>query len=386
MCVLVVSDERRPTEEELEKMAAVNRDGGGVAWREKSSPKLERPDLVKWEKGLDLDQMKELIAELPMPFVFHFRLSSCGGTSKDVTHPFPVEKEVSTALSGNTKGYVLFHNGHWSYWRDKGIDGAIRNKIRVPSGNWTDTRVMAWLAHLHGPHILDLIDEKVILFSPTKIEIFHPDGWSRVKNLLVSNRIWEHQFVPHSPAYDNTDYSYLNIHKGAVQICRSGNCKENVILNSFYCADHQPPCRELHCSKVRVGGTEHCASHQPLCIQRDCVEVSEVGEKFCLKHLSKLPEDRTKPLVQLIDGAGESKVVPFRGSAAVAREGPHRPANAATPDPCLPAVLTDVALQDESRWARSINGKPAHHHASHDEIDKALAKIFGDAPGTQHLM
>src|SRR5207249_3775540 len=94
----------------------------------------------------------------------------------------------------------LFHNGHWSPYKDKGIDGAIRNRVKVPEGKWSDTRVMAWLAHLHSHSILELIDEKVIVFGPEKIEIFNHAQFSRVNDLLVSNRGWE------GYSYKSTDH------------------------------------------------------------------------------------------------------------------------------------------------------------------------------------
>src|SRR5713101_4218514 len=98
MCVLVVADKRRPTDEEMEKMFFTNPDGAGIAWREKTSPKLEFPDVVKWEKGLTLDEIRELSKEAPLPHVLHFRIASCGGKTKEMTHPFPIEREMRSDL------------------------------------------------------------------------------------------------------------------------------------------------------------------------------------------------------------------------------------------------------------------------------------------------
>ena len=358
ICILGVADKRKPTEEELDKMAVVNKDGAGIAWRENG--------LVKWEKGLSLDEIKVLVKQVPIPFTFHFRLASCGPREKEVTHPFPIERDVRTDLTGSTKGYVLFHNGHWPAWKDRGLDGALKNKVRIPDGKWTDTRVMAWLTHLHGTGVLEFIDEKVILFGPTKIEIFHPEGWFRIENLLVSNRAWEHQYIPKG-TIDVDDYSdawdYQSHHGSywmnrGMQICRSGSCRNDVVKDSYYCNDHQPPCRQYQCSIPRAGGTEYCANHQSLCKMLNCKDVRVVGELYCLKHLSG-------------SSGGTPTIVPFHNSPRLVQEGADQQDEAprvqsevgsvggivpgTTP---LEADTEPLAIREEEwQWAREINVK-----------------------------
>ena len=343
MCVLVVADKRRPTIVEIEKMFAQNPDGAGIAWRDvgNNSPRDAEPNVIKWEKGLDLANIKELSNEAPLPYVLHFRLASCGGKLKELTHPFPVEKDVRGTLSGETRGKVLFHNGHWGPWKDKGIDGAIRNKVRVPEGKWNDTRVMAWLAHLHGSSILELIDEKVILFGPKSIEIFHPDGWFRIEgDLLVSNTIWERQYIHHQR--DNEDWDYIG--SGTYQhnpTCRFTTCNNTAMHNTWYCHLHQPLCQWANCKLNRIDGTSHCLMHQPLCQQNGCTDMSVPTKHFCVKHLNLPIKD------------GSLIVIPEQsGSLSLKTEVKE------TEDTRL-AVLVDPVLQSMKRWACSIN-KPAH--------------------------
>lgn len=345
MCVLGVADKRRPTDDELTKMAESNPDGAGVAWRERSSPTLAAPDVVKWEKGLTLTEMKEFCAQLPMPFAFHFRIASCGGRTQEMTHPFPIEREMRPQLSGELKGFVLFHNGHWAPWKDKGIDNAIHHKIKVPEGKWSDSRVMAWLAHIHGHAILELIDEKVILFGPNKIEIFHPDGWFRVNDLLVSNRVWEHQNYGGFQGRrtfmgDEDDTGYGGLHSGAGTVCIYSTCLEPRVGVTYYCELHQPPCRYYQCSIPRVAGSENCPEHQPFCTMNGCKNPQQFGKKFCLTHLITAPAAETV--------VPPEDLVPFRSSPAgedVARA------------VLVPAILIDPELQDRSRWARALNPK-----------------------------
>lgn len=340
MCVIFVADKRRPSDEELEKMEKTNGDGAGVAWQE--------GDHVKWVKGLTLEEMKPFCANLPMPFVGHFRIASIGGKTPEMTHPHPVERDMRADLSGEIKGSVLFHNGTWHQWKDRGLDGTIKNKVKVPSGRWNDTRVMAWLAHLHGPGVLEFIDEKVILLSPSKIEIFHPDGFYRVNELLVSNRIWENQFMNggYNDSHNNWD-SYYGGGAQPNQICRQHACNKKVMVPSWYCEDHQPPCRWAQCSKPRVGGSEHCAEHQPVCSERQCLQPREPHERFCLKHLIITPpaggtNGRVLPLTRLqVEAEISDDMIQVDSQ---------------------PAVMTDPVLQQQRRWACGINPKVIKPH------------------------
>lgn len=174
----------RPTPEQIEKCYEQNPSGAGVAWREGG--------LVKWKKGLNLQEAQDLIAELPMPFVAHFRIPSCGGSVKSLCHPFPINKAVSLALEGETKDYVLFHNGHWGPWKTSMMEATLKMRAKLPVGHWSDSRAMAWMANLYGPGVLDFIDEKVIAFGPEDYEVFG-SGWEKVDEVWFSNKMWVHR-------------------------------------------------------------------------------------------------------------------------------------------------------------------------------------------------
>src|SRR6185503_15959688 len=113
-----------------------------------------------------------------------------GGKVKELCHPFPVTRDVSLALQGKTDGFVVFHNGHWGQWKEKSLDAAVKHKVKVPNGKWSDSRAMAWSAHLYGVPVLEFIDEKAIAFGPEEIEVFG-SGWTLVDDVWVSNRHWE---------------------------------------------------------------------------------------------------------------------------------------------------------------------------------------------------
>lgn len=167
--------------------------GGGVAWREN--------ELVKWKKGLDLEDMLKLNKELPMPFVLHFRVPSTDTShSSFACHPFGIDDDARFDWEGETAGSVLFHNGFWNDWRTKLQNIAISGFVSLPSGPWSDSRGLAWAANHLGLGFLEMVNEKVVVLGPehTDIEIF--GQWSVIKNedadgldkeILVSNKHWE---------------------------------------------------------------------------------------------------------------------------------------------------------------------------------------------------
>ena len=190
MCVCaIVPENTRLTEDQVEKMWESNSHGAGIAWREKDA---KGKTFVRWEKGLELEQIQKLIAETEPPYVVHFRIPSVGDDIAALTHPFTIDNKASVELSGKTYGRVLFHNGHWNSWRDSLISAAVR-KGDLPVGKWSDSRAMAYMAYVYGLGILELIDEKVVAFGPNDIEVFRGTMWSKTKEggIWVSNTGWE---------------------------------------------------------------------------------------------------------------------------------------------------------------------------------------------------
>jgi hypothetical protein len=167
----------------------VNPHGAGVAWREGGK--------VRWDKGYyNLDTLLNVIRDLPLPYVLHCRIPTCGNGSSELCHPFPVAADTSLDLEGETGGYVLFHNGHWKEWKSFVLDTARRvlGKISLPEGSWSDSRGLAWCTAVYGLGFLEVIDEKVLVFGPENIHIFKPTTWEPLKadkSILASNLIWK---------------------------------------------------------------------------------------------------------------------------------------------------------------------------------------------------
>jgi hypothetical protein len=229
--VIYIAEEKRPSEEMIAKGFEANPAGAGIAWRE-PNPETGAVEVV-WEKGLDLDEIQEYCARVPMPYIAHFRVPSCGGLNAVLCHPFPIEVESSLALSGRTDGYVLFHNGHWTRWKDHILELAVRRSIRLPGGKWSDTRAMAITAAYHGLAILEMIDEKTVAFGPTECEV--TGIWSKVNDIWVSNTGWQTGF--------RGGYGYHGGegHDWQTKMCRETRCTKDRMAGSEYCKDHQIP-------------------------------------------------------------------------------------------------------------------------------------------------
>lgn len=275
MCVIFIAENRRPTEDMVEKAFDHNDSGAGIAYRDSG--------YVKWEKGLDLAKIQDLVRKAPLPFIAHFRIPSEGGKRASLCHPFPIEKTVPLDLMGRTKGYVLFHNGHWGEWRNQMF--RILEKFpnsKLPPGKWSDTRGMAWFAAYYGIHSLELINEKAVAFGPTEdaLEVTGT-GWSQLegeKGLWVSNKLWEYQ------SHNSFNGGYSNL---------------------------KPYCMAISCtSKELIGNTKRCAKHQLNGPREQTVLPGETDS-----------EEESGVVISTESKTIESEVVP-EGVASVADAGP----------------------------------------------------------------
>jgi hypothetical protein len=51
---------------------------------------------------------------------------------------------------------------------------------------------MAWMAHRYSVNMLNITDEKVVIFSPDDCDIYGPSsGWAEIQGVWCSNSIWE---------------------------------------------------------------------------------------------------------------------------------------------------------------------------------------------------
>lgn len=174
MCQIFVCENNYPTDEMLEKAEHWNDDGAGMAWLQEGEGKKGENVQVHWEKGLSLKEVKEKVKELKrdkvLPVVIHFRACSSGANDPQMTHPFPLTKEVQTSLTGEADA-VLFHNGTYANWGEIMKILCWAGGVKVPGGKWNDTRTLAWLAATRGVNALMLTD-----WGNGRIAVLKKDG------------------------------------------------------------------------------------------------------------------------------------------------------------------------------------------------------------------
>ena len=187
MCVIIEFQDNKPEEiskELLQSAEDHNRHGGGIAWIDNG--------VVKWEKGMHVTAkyIDKLIKKekIQQPFVVHFRIATHGSIDTPLCHPFALSPESDDiASSGSDPVGVLFHNGVWSDYRTMGLKAVTsKQDCKVPDGDISDSRIMAWLVRYYGISYLALINEKVSVLTPKGLVEFG-NGWTRVKGVRASN-------------------------------------------------------------------------------------------------------------------------------------------------------------------------------------------------------
>lgn len=254
MCVIMVIDDVRPSPEMVKKAWDWNDDFGGVAWREGEG----KNKVVCWKKGIEnVEDMQQLVKDLPTPFVAHFRIASSSGGQIDtaLNHPFPINKKVPLELEGKGKDPVFFHNGDWKGWDSACRDAAIRSGVPIPKGQWSDTRGIAWLMAIYPNFMSFLPEQRGVLFSLDDEEIFTGPGWEKVNGIWCSNNI----FMNRTRGNGNTAYNSTAVHDYR-PFCKHGPCSSRDGLDhDGWCSLHtsmKPEWMKERDKKAESGGTQ----------------------------------------------------------------------------------------------------------------------------------
>jgi len=187
MCVAIIATKKFPSEEVLHKCESSNGDGGGIAWVENK--------IVRWKKNLKAHEIAKMIRdkEVSLPSLIHFRIATVGGKTPKLCHPFPITKNASTELEGSAKK-VLIHNGHWNDWQSRMTFSVIRQN-RIPSGEWSDSRAMAYLAGNYGDRILNFISyQKIATLDGNGKALYYGGSWDEEDTVLYSNKSWSYKY------------------------------------------------------------------------------------------------------------------------------------------------------------------------------------------------
>lgn len=182
MCVIAVCDKRKLTRSEVDKMWEANPDGAGLAWVE-SGNVLVRKGLMR---KADFHSAYE---HVEIQHVAHFRIATVGDKSAELTHPFEVSDESANRLRSTGKRAVLFHNGHENGMMEQLVNHCVSRGIRIPDGEWSDSRVIAMLSATLGKNYLLLLKSKFATVSTRGIRMV--GDFRREDGVLVSNLFWK---------------------------------------------------------------------------------------------------------------------------------------------------------------------------------------------------
>ncbi len=205
MCVIIASPNGRKADFEIfEDAARTNSHGIGLAWKDK--------DKVLFKKGITLDELRKIMeADVKEEWVAHFRIATVGDKSPELTHPFIVSHDSPLTLEGEAK-CLLFQNGTFQRWEDDLLKACATANIRIPDGEWSDSRASAVLVSVYGKNILRFLGNhsRYLLFSngdktnpDFRVPVWYTGDWHihQPSGLHFSNRtgsIWHER----QPAYE----------------------------------------------------------------------------------------------------------------------------------------------------------------------------------------
>jgi Glutamine amidotransferase domain len=190
MCVVLATiGNAKPSLSVLKACEAANPHGGGVAWREKNR--------VRFEKGIDADAIHKIVLRERGPFLIHFRIATVGSKSPELCHPFPVSGNPSTALSGKASA-VIAHNGTWYNWKETVTRAARHMSAKLPDGEMSDSRAMAWLVAQVGERAFNNVTGRFAYFTAAKgIKLF--GNWEKLNGFFASNLNWREHLPKKAP-------------------------------------------------------------------------------------------------------------------------------------------------------------------------------------------
>lgn len=166
MCVIYANYSGIPSLDELKKGEERNSDGAGIAWVEDGK--------VYWEKGLDAPGIHEVLKKVKLPNMVHFRNATIGPPTPPMTHPFPLTPRVPLFLKGYSEGGVLMHNGTLGDWKKLVSEACLKSGRKLPGGDWSDSRALAWLVANFGEGLLTARETDLVFGQ--RIAILSPDG------------------------------------------------------------------------------------------------------------------------------------------------------------------------------------------------------------------
>lgn len=182
MCVILACKDQKPSLEILMKCERSNPHGAGFMH-------FNQEGKVWYKKGLNANEVHELVEKIDLPFVIHFRWAS-GGFAKDrlLAHPFEVTETSDLQLEG-VCDKALMHNGHFNDWKlalfAAGLD--------EPRGFGSDSRAISMVVSKDNLKFLQKLRGYFVVAdsSVKKYKCYGP--FKEENGIYYSNLTWKHK-------------------------------------------------------------------------------------------------------------------------------------------------------------------------------------------------
>lgn len=210
MCVIItIENGNFPDFKTLKDAESLNPHGGSIGWIENGK--------TNFHKGLKAKKINKIIQKQLKPkniktAIIHFRISSSGDIQNPKiqnNHPFVVNEQASNDISLKNIDYpLLFHNGTFDDIFDILIEVIKGKMVKIPSGDYTDSRIMAYLVHLKGVNFLKKVIKgwnKIAILDPKEGIIKIGSNWAKIGENECSN-----DYFIESNRYSKNHYSFFD--------------------------------------------------------------------------------------------------------------------------------------------------------------------------------
>ena len=192
MCVILVMEKGRLTEQELQNAWRANPHGAGIVIRGHGGLTVYR-GIAKMQNLIDV------YATIPdVPHLLHTRLATVGGISPQLTHPMVISRTspVDVMRVVDDRHAWLVHNGHVTDWETLGVT-ALCHGARF-KGPTSDTRILAALVAIAGPQVLAILDATAVISRPGSF-VKYGSTWSILRDgIYQSNRLWSYNAMTYT--------------------------------------------------------------------------------------------------------------------------------------------------------------------------------------------
>ena len=128
MCIIAVkkANQNLPEEKIMEAMFKHNSDGAGFCYCLNGEVRIQKGYMTYEAFTEALNKVSEKIDTYATPMIFHFRISTHGGITPALCHPFPMSRKMSDLKQLTTATQLaIIHNGIIDIKTRKGVSDTM---------------------------------------------------------------------------------------------------------------------------------------------------------------------------------------------------------------------------------------------------------------------